>query len=105
MVMHGVTSGGPAALYSNWDAQTVDAQVKWMQDASIDTIALQRFGQASATLFRGDAEIQDFGFGDDRAGHEKSHDSIFVFDHPAELASRIELLERLHGPRGCLRRT
>jgi hypothetical protein len=44
--------GGPAAtLYSDWDASTIDTQVKWMQDSGIDTIALQRFGD-----FRGTGE-------------------------------------------------
>jgi hypothetical protein len=46
--------GGPATLYSNWDASTVDTQVKWMQDAGIDTIALQRFGD-----FRGTGEARN----------------------------------------------
>ena len=45
---------GPAALYSDWDASTVDTQVKWMQDAGIDTIALQRFGD-----FRGTGEARN----------------------------------------------
>jgi hypothetical protein len=46
--------GRPAALYSDWDASTVDTQVKWMQDAGIDTIALQRFGD-----FRGTGEARN----------------------------------------------
>ncbi|HVU50831.1 MAG TPA: glycoside hydrolase family 71/99-like protein, partial [Polyangia bacterium] len=46
--------GGPATLYSDWDASTVDTQVKWMQDAGIDTIALQRFGD-----FRGTGEARN----------------------------------------------
>jgi hypothetical protein len=46
--------GRPAALYSNWDASTVDKQVAWMQDAGIDTIALQRFGD-----FRGTGEARN----------------------------------------------
>ncbi|HEY4106135.1 MAG TPA: hypothetical protein VGM44_19685, partial [Polyangiaceae bacterium] len=37
-------NGGTAKLYSDWDASTVDTQIKWMQDTGIDTIALQRFG-------------------------------------------------------------
>jgi hypothetical protein len=41
--------GRPAALYSNWDATTVDTHVKWMKDAGIDTIALQRFGDFRRT--------------------------------------------------------
>ena len=47
-------SGGAAKLYSDWDANTVDTQVKWMQDAGIDTIALQRFGD-----FRGTGEARN----------------------------------------------
>jgi hypothetical protein len=47
-------SGHPAALYSDWDAATIDTQVKWMQDAGIDTIALQRFGD-----FRGTGEARN----------------------------------------------
>jgi hypothetical protein len=41
--------GGAARLYSSWDASTVDTQVKWMQDAGIDTLALQRFGDYRGT--------------------------------------------------------
>jgi hypothetical protein len=37
-------NGGAAKLYSNWDASTVDTQIKWMADTGIDTVALQRFG-------------------------------------------------------------
>ncbi|HWZ87422.1 MAG TPA: hypothetical protein VNW92_01195, partial [Polyangiaceae bacterium] len=37
-------NGSPAKLYSNWDASTVDTQIKWMADTGIDTVALQRFG-------------------------------------------------------------
>jgi hypothetical protein len=47
-------NGRAAALYSNWDTVTVDTQVKWMQDAGIDTIALQRFGD-----FRGTGEARN----------------------------------------------
>ena len=47
-------NGSAAKLYSNWDAQTVDVQVKWMQDVGIDTIALQRFGD-----FRGTGEARN----------------------------------------------
>jgi len=42
-------NGSPAKLYSDWDAQTVDMQIKWMQDTGIDTIALQRFGDYRGT--------------------------------------------------------
>jgi hypothetical protein len=42
-------NGAAAKLYSDWDAQTVDTQVKWMQDTGIDTIALQRFGDYRGT--------------------------------------------------------
>jgi hypothetical protein len=42
-------NGQPAELYSDWDASTVDTQVRWMQDAGIDTIALQRFGDFRGT--------------------------------------------------------
>jgi hypothetical protein len=49
-----LTSGGAAKLYSNWDAATVDTQIKWMQDTGIDTIALQRFGD-----FRGTGEARN----------------------------------------------
>jgi hypothetical protein len=36
-------SGQPATLFSSYDASTVDTQVRWMADAGIDTVALQRF--------------------------------------------------------------
>jgi hypothetical protein len=36
-------SGGAATLFSAYDASTVDAQVNWMQQNGIDTVALQRF--------------------------------------------------------------
>ena len=47
-------NGSAAKLYSAWDAQTVDTQIKWMQDTGIDTIALQRFGD-----FRGTGEARN----------------------------------------------
>jgi hypothetical protein len=47
-------NGRTASLYSDWDASTVDTQIKWMQDAGIDTIALQRFGD-----FRGSGEARN----------------------------------------------
>jgi hypothetical protein len=37
-------SGAAATLFSSYDASTVDAQLKWMQDTGIDTVAIQRFG-------------------------------------------------------------
>jgi hypothetical protein len=36
--------GGAATLFSSYDASTVDAQVRWMQETGIDTLAIQRFG-------------------------------------------------------------
>ena len=35
--------GRRAALFSSYDAQTVDVHVRWMREHDIDTIALQRF--------------------------------------------------------------
>ena len=49
-----LNGGGAATLYSDWDASTVDTQIKWMQDTGIDTIALQRFGD-----FRGTGEARN----------------------------------------------
>lgn len=66
-------SGRPAALYSNWDAETVDAQVKWMQDAGIDTIALQRFGD-----FRGTGEARNVVAGHVRDASEKYGRKFYV---------------------------
>jgi len=36
-------NGQPAALFSSYDQQTVDAQFSWMREYGIDTAALQRF--------------------------------------------------------------
>ena len=36
-------NGQPASLFSNYDYQTVDTHFRWMQETSIDTVALQRF--------------------------------------------------------------
>ena len=49
-----LSNGSAAKLYSNWDASTIDVQVKWMRDYGIDTIALQRFGD-----FRGTGEARN----------------------------------------------
>jgi hypothetical protein len=49
-----LNSGGAAGLYSDWDASTIDTQVQWMQNAGIDTIALQRFSD-----FRGPGQARD----------------------------------------------
>jgi hypothetical protein len=38
-----LNNGQPATLYSNSDYQTVDTHFRWMQEAGIDTAALQRF--------------------------------------------------------------
>jgi hypothetical protein len=37
-------NGAAATLFSSYDASTVDAQLRWMQDTGIDTVAIQRFG-------------------------------------------------------------
>jgi Carbohydrate binding module (family 6)/Malectin domain len=39
-------NGQPATVFSSYDQQTVNAQVSWMQQNGIDTIALQRFNPA-----------------------------------------------------------
>jgi len=39
-------NGQPAKVFSSYDQQTVNAQVSWMQQNGIDTIALQRFNPA-----------------------------------------------------------
>jgi hypothetical protein len=36
-------NGQPAALFSDYDQQTVDTQFRWMQENGLDTAALQRF--------------------------------------------------------------
>ena len=37
-------NGAPSTLFSSYDASTVDTHARWMQEAGVDTIALQRFG-------------------------------------------------------------
>jgi len=37
-------NGSPAELFSSYDSQTVDTHFRWLQEAGIDTAALQRFG-------------------------------------------------------------
>ncbi len=38
-----LNGGGPAALFSSWDEQTVDTHFRWMAENNCDTAALQRF--------------------------------------------------------------
>jgi hypothetical protein len=66
-------NGSPAKLYSNWDKQTVDVQIKWMQDTGIDTIALQRFGD-----FRGTGEARNVVASNVRDGAEAHGRKFYI---------------------------
>jgi hypothetical protein len=66
-------NGSPAQLYSDWDASTVDTQVKWMQDVGIDTIALQRFGD-----FRGAGQPRDVAATNVRAAAEAHGRKFYI---------------------------
>jgi hypothetical protein len=68
-----LNGGGAANLYSDWDASTVDAQVQWMQNVGIDTIALQRFGD-----FRGAGQPRDVAAGNVRASAEAHGRKFYI---------------------------
>jgi hypothetical protein len=68
-----LNGGGAATLYSDWDASTVDTQIKWMEDAGIDTIALQRFGD-----FRGTGEQRNVVAANVRAAAEAHGRKFYI---------------------------